>query len=131
MTLTTLKEARTRLSSSMQIGATSHGEYRVNYRGGKEATAYYTNDLQDAFDTAMRMHEERDGTVGYDAAVKYLSEGNAHKLLREALREAHTALLAAGKVNEANCMSMILHQRGTIEVGWDDYMTQMMIIWVL
>lgn len=127
MTLTTLKEARTRLPNSMQIGATSHGEYRVNYRGGKEATAYYTNDLQDAFDTAMRMHEGRnaDDRVGYNAAMKYLNEGNPHELLRGALREAHTSLLAAGKVNEANCMLMILHQRDTI-----DYMTRSIIVWV-
>jgi hypothetical protein len=30
-------------------------EYRVNFRGGSEATAYYTNDLQDAFDTGRAM----------------------------------------------------------------------------
>ena len=29
------------------------GEYRVNHRGGPEATAYYTDDLQDAVDTAQ------------------------------------------------------------------------------
>jgi hypothetical protein len=31
------------------------GEYRVNFRGGKEATAYYTNDLRDAYDTGIAM----------------------------------------------------------------------------
>jgi len=31
------------------------GEYRVNYRGGNEATAYYTGDLTDARDTGLAM----------------------------------------------------------------------------
>jgi hypothetical protein len=30
-------------------------EYRVNFVGGSEATAYYTNDLEDAFATAIDM----------------------------------------------------------------------------
>jgi hypothetical protein len=33
----------------------SDGEYRVNLRGHGEATAYYTNDLQDAVNTAKTM----------------------------------------------------------------------------
>ena len=31
------------------------GEYRVNFRGGAEATAYYTNDLDDARQTGLAM----------------------------------------------------------------------------
>jgi NACalpha-BTF3-like transcription factor len=31
------------------------GEWRVNYQGGKEATAYYTDDPQAALDTARAM----------------------------------------------------------------------------
>jgi hypothetical protein len=34
-------------------------EYRVNHAGGSEATAYYTNDLKDAFKTAIVMHDHR------------------------------------------------------------------------
>jgi hypothetical protein len=30
-------------------------EYRVNFRGGNEATAYYTSDLTDARDTGLAM----------------------------------------------------------------------------
>jgi hypothetical protein len=33
------------------------GEYRVNFRDGVEATAYYTNDLEDAFATGVAMRE--------------------------------------------------------------------------
>ena len=33
-------------------------EFRVNYRGGKEATAYYTDDLKDALGTAILMSQE-------------------------------------------------------------------------
>lgn len=36
-----------------KISAT--GEYRVNFQGGKERTAYYTNDLHDALDTGRDM----------------------------------------------------------------------------
>lgn len=32
-------------------------EYRVNFRGGSEATAYYTNDADDALGTARAMHK--------------------------------------------------------------------------
>jgi hypothetical protein len=28
------------------------GEYKINYKDGKEATAYYASDLEDAWDTA-------------------------------------------------------------------------------
>lgn len=31
------------------------GEYRVNFRAGREATAYYTNDLEDALATGIAM----------------------------------------------------------------------------
>ena len=30
-------------------------EYRVNFRGGNEATAYYTTDIEDARDTGLAM----------------------------------------------------------------------------
>lgn len=32
-----------------------YGEYRVNFAGGSEATAYYTNDIDDALDTGCAM----------------------------------------------------------------------------
>ena len=35
------------------------GEWRVNVPGGSEATAYYTNDADDAINTARRMMEHR------------------------------------------------------------------------
>ncbi len=31
------------------------GEFRVNFRGGDEATAYYTDDLDDAVETGQDM----------------------------------------------------------------------------
>lgn len=36
------------------------GEYTVNYRHGKPATAYFTNDPMDALQTGLKMAEERD-----------------------------------------------------------------------
>ena len=47
---------------SISFKATGFGDFRVNHRGGvngdNEATAYYTDDLQDALDTGKRMHKE-------------------------------------------------------------------------
>lgn len=37
----------------------STGEFRVNFVNGTEATAYYTNDLQDAIDTGIAMASHR------------------------------------------------------------------------
>jgi len=51
----TLKEAKSRLT---KIGVTiskKDGEYRVNMKGGKEDSAYYTNDIDDAFGTGVAM----------------------------------------------------------------------------
>ena len=39
------------------------GEYRVNYRAGKEATAYYTDDVEDAYWTGCAMVKERSNAV--------------------------------------------------------------------
>lgn len=36
------------------------GEYRVNFINGKEATACYTNDLEDAFGTGVEMRNHQD-----------------------------------------------------------------------
>jgi hypothetical protein len=33
-------------------------EFRINFRGGKEATAYYTNDVDDALGTGRAMAKE-------------------------------------------------------------------------
>lgn len=40
------------------------GEIRVNYKNGDESTAYYTNDRQDAVDTACIMrHKQQYGRL--------------------------------------------------------------------
>ncbi len=45
------------------------GEYRVNFANGREATAYYTDDIEDAVETGKRMAEERASApvTSYDA----------------------------------------------------------------
>ncbi len=35
------------------------GKYRVNFRDGSETTAYYTDDLEDAVNTAVEMAHKR------------------------------------------------------------------------
>lgn len=42
---------------SMRVTKTSEGEFRVNYRQGRESTAYYTDNAQDAINTAIRMYK--------------------------------------------------------------------------
>lgn len=37
-----------------------NGEYRINMKGGTEATAYYTDDRQDALDTAKLIWSEHE-----------------------------------------------------------------------
>lgn len=61
----TFKQARSELD---KIGISlSHGvdddEFRVNFKSGREATAYYTNDLDDAIGTGRHMAAHRSKTV--------------------------------------------------------------------
>jgi len=52
----TVKEAIEILKEhSLVIKKTDYGDFRVNFKGGKEATAYYTNDLMDAVNTGVSM----------------------------------------------------------------------------
>jgi hypothetical protein len=40
------------------------GNYRVNFRDGNETTAYYTDNLEDAVNTAVEMARKRSGITG-------------------------------------------------------------------
>ena len=57
----TLHEAK---SIARHLGLTLRqvrsGDYRVNFRDGNETTAYYTNDLEDAVNTAVEMVRMRE-----------------------------------------------------------------------
>jgi hypothetical protein len=56
----TLREAK---SIARHLGLTLRklhsGEFRVNFRDGNKTTAYYTESLEDAFDTAVEMARKR------------------------------------------------------------------------
>jgi hypothetical protein len=56
----TLQEAK---SIARHLGLTLRkvrsGEYRVNFRDGNETTAYYTDSLEDAVNTAVEMVRKR------------------------------------------------------------------------
>jgi hypothetical protein len=56
----TLQEAK---SIARHLGLTLRllrsGDYRVNFRDGDETTAYYTDDLEDAVNTAAKMARKR------------------------------------------------------------------------
>ena len=44
-----------------------YGDFRVNFRGGDEATAYYTTDLDDALATGLAMARQRGGAEATEA----------------------------------------------------------------
>jgi len=56
----TLQEAK---SIARHLGLTLRkvrsGDYRVNFRDGNETTAYYTDNLEDALNTAVEMARKR------------------------------------------------------------------------
>jgi hypothetical protein len=57
----TLQEAK---SIARHLGLTLRkvrsGDYRVNFRDGDETTAHYTDNLEDAVNTAVEMARQRD-----------------------------------------------------------------------
>ena len=57
----TLQEAK---SIARHLGLTLRqvrsGDYRVNFRDGNETTAYYTDNLEDAVNTAVEMARKRE-----------------------------------------------------------------------
>lgn len=56
----TIRDAKLEVAKlGMVLSKTEHGEFRVNFKGGSEATAYYTDDLDDAVGTARLMSKEK------------------------------------------------------------------------
>lgn len=52
-----LKNAKSVVASlGYSLSKTEYGEYRLVVRGGSEAGAFYTNDLDDAVSTAVQEH---------------------------------------------------------------------------
>jgi hypothetical protein len=94
----TLQEAK---SIARHLGLTLRkmrsGDYRVNFRDGNETTAYYTEDLEDAVNTAVEMARKRGGssctnvmTAAYalvEATNKCLAKNNKSGTGREATKE--------------------------------------------
>lgn len=53
-----MHEIRKRIPDGITVKMTL-SEYIVNFKGGSQATAYFTSDSQDAIDTAVAMSKER------------------------------------------------------------------------
>ena len=52
----TFKEAQKQMRIiGLVLSRTDYGEYRINFRGGTEATAHYDTDLQSVIDTGITM----------------------------------------------------------------------------
>ncbi len=56
MTLLQLKKELKKLDMTVRYDAVSR-EYRVNFKGGSESSAAYTDDIEDALGTAKDMHK--------------------------------------------------------------------------
>jgi hypothetical protein len=50
---------RTCFDLGLTLRTVRSGNYRVNFRDGNETTAYYTDDLEDAVNTAVEMARKR------------------------------------------------------------------------
>lgn len=61
MTSTQCKKALRDLGMSLR--RTQYGEWRVNFANGNESTAYYTDDIDDAYETGLAMAQERKEVV--------------------------------------------------------------------
>lgn len=66
----TFAQARAMLAPNIIIKRVE-GEYRVNFRGGAEGTAYYTSDLGDAVSTGMHMIRSRYGLASRMRTRRY------------------------------------------------------------
>ena len=53
----TLAQAKAKLREFNLVLTKNEGEYRVNFKGGREASAYYTDDINDAVCTGFAMAE--------------------------------------------------------------------------
>lgn len=102
----TYKELKEKLEAKRINLATRHGEYRVNLFDGTEDSAYYTDDLQDAYGTALKMIE-----ADKPRRIKELDEqitaliNEYYELVAptEAENEEAADLVADDK-DEANCL---------------------------
>lgn len=56
----TKQQVRDAIRAAGMTGTYRDGEWRVNFPNGREATAYYTTDDQDAIDTAKAMAQEQE-----------------------------------------------------------------------
>ncbi len=67
-------EALNEIRSLGMTATVKEREFRINYKGGSEETAYYTDDPQDAVDTAKHMKREADQQeTGYQLYAKQRS----------------------------------------------------------
>jgi hypothetical protein len=58
------------------------GDYRVNFRDGNETTAYYTDNLEDAVNTAIEMARKR--AFSGDCQVDRTRGGRARRVMTAA-----------------------------------------------
>jgi hypothetical protein len=74
----TIATARTILAGlGMTLMRGAPGEFRVNFRDDRAATAYYTDDLQDAVDTARHMAANRVPDMAPPPVVLYFIQERA------------------------------------------------------
>ena len=89
----TLREAQAHVRKlGMVIKTTQYNEYRVNYKKGKEATAYYAADLDDAVATAEDMAKRKG-----NPRRKYRSNKDSKKIIDQRRKKFTKAQVAKAK----------------------------------
>jgi hypothetical protein len=58
------------------------GDFRVNFRNGNETTAYYTDNLEDAVNTAVEMARTRNVMKAVDETMASDCEGREKEMKR-------------------------------------------------
>jgi hypothetical protein len=130
MSKLTLKTVREILAGyNVTIRKTEDGEYRVNFRGGAEATASYQDDLQDAVDTgvAMAMQGEKtlmDWSEDPSMLIRDTSTGVPGAEFQTAVTEALESMSADSELNAHDVATI----SAAIEFGVGPYDTACQII---
>lgn len=94
-------------------------EYRVNIRGGEEATAYYTEDLEDALKTGLHMGAARTAAVQKVIQEAITRATGVENLIPKELSAEFGLVGYPGKVFRVNRAYSYVDERGVFNVVVD------------
>lgn len=68
----TFKSLQIKLHAMKMTVSCNDGEFRINFRYGKEETAYYTDNIDDAYRTAIDMYNRKQSLLEKQFHAKWL-----------------------------------------------------------